>query len=341
MANIQENGSNKITSYDVARHAGVSQMSVSRVLRKAPNISKKLIEKVEKSIAQLGYVHNQMAANLSENSNIVGVIIPTLKNRNFNDVLEGINATIDGTPLQSIFGLTSYSLAKEEELVYKFLSLRPKSIIITGLEHTSNTRTMLKNSDIPIIEIMDSDSSIDPIHSLVGFDNYQLGWDMAHHLIDKGYRRFAFVGAWLALDNQMDYRAQKRYTGFTEALQKNGLDWVMQKQSPDMANPPVGQAMMDEIVQHKDNVDVVYCSGDDLATGVYLSCMKHNVSIPNDLAVVGCNGLSLLNALPQQITTTRTPRYEMGCQAIEYILSGNKTPMIKTLPCPIVGGETS
>ena len=147
-----------LTLRDVSEASGVSEMTVSRVLRNRGDVSDGTRDKVLEVAKRLGYVPNKIAGALaSQRVNLVAVIVPSLSNLVFPEVLSGISQELDETGLQPVFGVTNYSLEREESVLYEMLSWRPSGVIVAGLEHTANARAMLTNSGIPIVEIMDVD----------------------------------------------------------------------------------------------------------------------------------------------------------------------------------------
>ena len=167
-----------LTLRDVSEACGVSEMTVSRVLRNRDDVSPATREKVLTAARALGYVPNKIAGGLaSQQVNLVAVIVPSLSNMVFPEVLSGISAALEDSGLQPVFGVTNYSAEKEEEVLYEMLSWRPSGVIIAGLEHTEAARAMLENAGIPIVEIMDSDG--EPIDSVVGISHRAAGRQMA------------------------------------------------------------------------------------------------------------------------------------------------------------------
>jgi len=143
-----------LTLRDVSEASGVSEMTVSRVLRNRGDVSAATREKVLEAAQRLGYVPNKIAGALaSQRVNLVAVIIPSLSNLVFPDVLGGISEELEDTGLQPVVGVTKYSAKREESILYEMLSWRPSGVIIAGLEHSPAARTMLKNAGIPIVEI--------------------------------------------------------------------------------------------------------------------------------------------------------------------------------------------
>ncbi|MEL6208052.1 MAG: LacI family DNA-binding transcriptional regulator, partial [Pseudomonadota bacterium] len=159
---------NQPTMHDVARRAGVSQMTVSRVMRGAGYISKDVRTEVVKAARDIGYVHNRLAGgNASYDNPLVGVVVPTMQNRVFTEVLTGISETLNEGSLRPVFGVSEYSLEAEEDLVFDILSWRPMGLILPGLEHTTALRQIIARTGVRVAEIMDTDG--DPISACFGF----------------------------------------------------------------------------------------------------------------------------------------------------------------------------
>ncbi|WP_420343319.1 LacI family DNA-binding transcriptional regulator, partial [Paenirhodobacter sp.] len=142
-------------------------MTVSRVLRNRGDVSDATREKVLEAARALGYVPNKIAGALaSQRVNLVGVVIPSLSNLVFPEVLTGISEELEDTGLQPVVGVTNYSSEKEEAVLYEMLSWRPSGIIVAGIEHSEAARAMLLNAGVPIVEIMDVDG--EGVDSVVG-----------------------------------------------------------------------------------------------------------------------------------------------------------------------------
>ena len=136
-----------LTLRDVSEASGVSEMTVSRVLRNRGDVSEATRAKVLETAKRLGYVPNQIAGALaSSRVNLVAVIIPSLSNMVFPEVMTGISEVLDDTPFQPVVGVTNYQPDREEKVLYEMLSWRPSGIIVAGLEHSDASRAMLAAS---------------------------------------------------------------------------------------------------------------------------------------------------------------------------------------------------
>ena len=175
----------KLLLKDVAQLAGVSEMTASRALRGAPEVSQKTRAKVEEIARAHGYVPNRIAGSLSSQSvNLIAVVVPSLNSFVFPEVLSGISATLKDSPLKPVVGITGYDLEEEEEVIREMLSWQPSGLIVAGLEHSEPTRKMLQQADIPVVEVMDVDG--DPVGHCVGISHLEAGRDMAELILSRG-----------------------------------------------------------------------------------------------------------------------------------------------------------
>ncbi|MDP4032533.1 MAG: LacI family DNA-binding transcriptional regulator [Pseudorhodobacter sp.] len=315
-----------LTLRDVSEAAGVSEMTVSRVLRSRGDVSAETRERVLTASRALGYVPNKIAGALaSQRVNLVGIIIPSLSNMVFPEVLTGISETLDDTGLQPVVGVTNYSPAREESVLYEMLSWRPSGVIIAGLEHTAGARAMLENAGIPIVEIMDIDGT--PVDSAVGISHRRAGRHMAEAIIAAGYRRIGFLGTKMP----EDHRARKRLQGFSEALAAAGLSVADQEFYSGGSALLKGRQMTETILKRTPDLDFLYYSNDMIGAGGLLYCLDKGIDVPGQLGLAGFNGVELLDGLPRKLATMDACRHEIGRRAAE-IIAGKR-------PNGVVGGE--
>lgn len=308
------------TMHDVARVAGVSQMTVSRVMRGTGYISKDVRNEVVKAAREIGYVHNRLAGgNATYDNPIVGVVVPTMQNRVFTEVLSGINATLDESGLRPVFGVSEYALETEEDLVFDLLSWRPRGLILSGLEHTASLRKIVAQTGVRVAEIMDTDG--DPISTCFGFSHVKAGEDMAKHLIARGYRSFAYVGS----QGGLDLRATKRFDAFARIIREAGAQIVAVETTDEASSMNVGRDITQKLMQHPTPPRAIYYANDDLAAGGLMHCLAEGIATPDQLALAGFNGLGFLSALPKLITTTVTPRFDIGTAAASWLMQTEDT----------------
>lgn len=304
------------TLADVAARAGVSKMTASRALRGDKDVSADSKAKVDRAAKEIGYVGNHAAASLSSaRSDLVGVVVPSLTNIVFAQVLSGVSDALSGTGLQPVFGITDYDSNRETEIIGRMLSWRPAGLILTGMEQSDEARARLEEAALPVVQIMDTDG--DPIDSVVGFSHRLAGFEVAEALLEQGHSRFGYIGCNL----DQDRRAAKRRDGFAEALDRSGLSFVAQFAEQGLSSVEAGRTLAAQMLDQVSNLDCIYFSNDDLAFGALCHCIDAGLSVPGRIALAGFNGLGLLNGFPGQITTSETRRREIGNAAAEVIVS--------------------
>lgn len=311
----------RLTMDDIAAAAGVSQMTVSRVMRGTGQTSDEVRKRVESAARSLGYVPNRLATALrDETAPLIAVVLPTLGNRVFSEVLNGVSSTLTDSGLQPVFGVTEYSAEHEEELVRDLLSWRPRGIVLPGLEHSDATRAAVRASGVRVVEVMDIDG--DPISVAIGLSQIAAGRSTALHMLSKGYRRFGYIGS----QGGRDLRAVKRLDGFRSAIREAGAQIVSERIVAEPSSMTVGRNETANLLSERNAPEAIYYSNDDLAAGGIMHCLSEGIAIPTQVALAGFNGLAFLEALPVRLTTVETPRLQMGVEAALHLLGHRDDP---------------
>ena len=311
---MSANGNRPLTLRDVSEASGVSEMTVSRVLRNRGDVSDATRQRVLEAAKTLGYVPNKIAGALaSQRVNLVAVVIPSMSNMVFPEVMSGISETLEATGLQPVVGVTGYSPDKEEKVLYEMLSWRPSGMIVAGLEHSDASRAMLSASGIPVVEIMDVDGT--PVDSVVGISHRRAGRKIAEAILKDGYEHIAFLGTKMA----QDHRARKRFEGFTEVLAKAGVEIEDREFYSGGSALVKGREMTQEVMSRSPDLDFIYYSNDLIGAGGLLYLLEQGVDIPGHMGLAGFNGLNLLKGLPRQLASMDACRYEIGQRAAEII----------------------
>lgn len=320
-----------LTLRDVSEASGVSEMTVSRVLRNRGDVSDTTRERVLEAARRLGYVPNKIAGALaSQRVNLVGVIIPSLSNMVFPEVLGGISDVLEDTGLQPVVGVSNYQPDREEQVIYEMLSWRPSGLILAGLEHSEAARAMLAQAGVPVVEIMDIDGT--PVDNAVGISHRRAGRKMAEAIIAAGYRRIAFLGTHMPTN---DHRARKRLEGFEEALAKAGLSIVDREYYSGGSALAKGREMTEALLKRSPDVDFLYYSNDMIGAGGLLWCLEQGLEVPGRIGLAGFNGVELLEGLPRRLATMDACRREIGQRAAE-IIAGKRPPEVTA---GVIGGE--
>ncbi|WP_223385705.1 LacI family DNA-binding transcriptional regulator [Oricola cellulosilytica] len=310
----------KVTLADVAAKVGVSAITVSRALRSPEKVSKTLQRKIKKAIADLGYVPDPAARALaSGRTNVIGVLIPSVTNNVFSDVMRGMYEAIEPTTFDLQLGNTRYSPLMEEDLLKVFLSQKPAGLVITGIDQSKTARTMLQSATCPIVQIMETGPN--PIDMMIGFSHYDAAAAATTHLIDAGSRFPAFVGA------RMDPRTQRRFAGFKDTCERAG---VFSRErlitTPEPSTVTLGASLFANLISQQPEIDAVLCNNDDLALGILFEAQRRHMAIPEELMICGFNDLEMMAVAEPPVTSVRTHRHEMGRRSIEMLVRQIENP---------------
>jgi LacI family gluconate utilization system Gnt-I transcriptional repressor len=305
-------GTGRATLEEVAQLAGVSTMTASRALSQPRLVSETTRAKVEQAVAELGYVPNRAARALaSAHSRVIVVLVPSLSNAVFTAVLDGIHDAVEASQYQLLIGNTHYSDAEEEKLLNIYLQSNPDGVLLSGLSHSAHVQRVLGSSRIPIVSMMDLADGEQDLS--VGFSQLDAGHTMTRHLLDKGYRRIAFIGA------QLDERTLRRADGYRRAMQAAGLaDPGLEVMTAEPSTIALGAQLMQRTLAL--GCDAVFCCNDDLAHGAIYHCQRHGVRVPQDVAIAGFNDLPASAWMMPSLTTVDTPRYRIGYEAASLLL---------------------
>jgi len=304
----------RVTLADVARVAGVSPITASRVVGGKKTVDPALAERVRTAVIKLGYIPDPAARALaSAKSTHVVVLVPLLSNTLFTELLEAVQERMWDAGYQVFVGITHYEPRREATLLESYLSHRPAGIILTGLDRDKSQRRLIENSHTPCIYTMEL--SDDPGIHCVGFSQFDAARTVANHLLAGGRKRIAFVGA------QLDPRALQRAQGFRATLQQAGIyDSRLELLSPEHSSPALGAQYFRRLMTDHPDVDAIFFCNDDLAQGGLLEALRMGISVPDRVGVIGFNDLPGNEQMLPALSSLRTPRREIGATAASMLL---------------------
>ncbi|WP_170168261.1 LacI family DNA-binding transcriptional regulator [Pseudorhodoferax soli] len=305
--------SSSVRMSDVARAAGVSLVTVSRVVNEPERVKPDTLRAVRSAIEQLGYVPNLMAGSLaSKRSRIVAAIVPTISNLVFSETIEALTRTLADGGYQLLLGQSGYRAGDEAALVDTFLGRRVDGLVLTGEGQPPALRDKLRRAGLPVVQTWELGG--EAIDMQVGFSNHDAGRAAAEHLIARGHRALAFIGA-------QEARSQQRLAGFRAAAAEHGVSDV----PAELIRPP---ALIDDagprlaqIVAQRPEVTAVFCNNDLLAAGVLFECRQHGWDVPGRMAVLGFGDLAIARAASPRLSTVQIRRAEIGERAGQMLLA--------------------
>ncbi|MCU0906496.1 MAG: LacI family DNA-binding transcriptional regulator [Rhodobacteraceae bacterium] len=324
---------------DIARAAGVSKMTVSRVLRGGTGFSGETRDRVLQIAASLGYVPDRIAAAFGSDqaSTLVGMCVPRLTSGLFGQVLDGVDRALGRLGYQLMIGANNHDPAEEEAWVRQVIAWRPAGLILAGRTHTPGTVDILRAATGPVVEIWDLTTS--PIDLSVGFSHVDCGAEMGQFLLRRGRRRAGYVGA-LA---RADVMGSARLEGFEAAFARAGHPLVAREVLHDTPGFYAGYYGLETLLGRAARPDVVYFHNDEMAIGGLALAQARGLRVPEDIGIAGWGGMEAASILPRRLTTTVVPTTAIGKAAAEALvarLKGEPVQEVTVVPTRLVPGET-
>jgi LacI family gluconate utilization system Gnt-I transcriptional repressor len=286
------------TLAQVAAHAGVSPITVSRVVRLPDMVSPATRKRVEAAMRALGYVPNLVAGSLaSARTRAVGVLVPTVANAIFADTIQGISDVLEPLGYAVFLAQSGYDDMREEKMLAALLGRRPEALIMVGSPATEAGARMLRRARIPVVETWDLPAN--PIDAVAGFNNGAAGASVARHFASTGRERLAFVGG-------DDPRATRRWTGFHRAALDAGLQ--PPRRLVLARNAGAGVAAAADL----NDRDAVFAANDALAFGVMAGLRQAGRLVPDNIAVVGLGDLETGRLIAPSLSTIRIDGKAIG-----------------------------
>jgi LacI family gluconate utilization system Gnt-I transcriptional repressor len=299
---------------DVERLAGVSVITVSRVLREPHKVADDTRSRVMSAIEQTGYVPNLVARSLkSQRSGFIAAVIPSVTHSIVAEVTRGMSEVLREQKLHLLLGDSGFSPHEEEELVSSFLARRPDAIYLTGTTHSSGTRRMLEAARIPVVETGNLTDA--PIDMLVGYSNFEAARAMTLAMANRGRRKIGYIGQ---IGREYIDRVQDRHRGYEAALRSKRLPYGDLQIETELSFRG-GADGLAHLLDQASGVDAVFCTSDVIAVGVIFEAQRRGIAIPRTLAVAGMDDQEVARECVPALTTVHMPRYEMGRRAAEML----------------------
>ncbi|MBZ5488123.1 gluconate operon transcriptional repressor GntR [Halomonas aquamarina] len=301
------------TLQDIADRVGATKMTVSRCLRTPESVSEGLRERIFSVAESIGYIPNRAPDLLSRaTSRSIGVLVPSLTNQVFADVIVGIEALTEPAGYHLMLAHYGYSPELEERSLASLLSYNVDGVILSDHHHTPRSLRMLETAGIPVVEIMDTYQA--PLQQAVGYDNVRAAFDMVSEMIRLGRRRVIYLGV------RLDERTRQREQGYRQAMEAHGLTPVA-LHSRQRSSYSVGAALLKQILNDYPDTDAIFCTNDDVAVGAYFECQRQGMDVPDRMAIAGFHGHDVGQAMTPRLASVITPRQAIGEAAAKMLLA--------------------
>ncbi|MDB2448986.1 gluconate operon transcriptional repressor GntR [bacterium] len=309
------------TLQDIADQVGATKMTVSRCLRDPQTVSEGLRQRIIEAVETLGYIPNRGPDILSKStSRAIGVLLPSLTNQVFADVLKGIEAVTEPAGYHLMLAHYGYSPELEESALASLLSYNVDAVLLSESQHTERTLRMVETAGVPTVELMDTRSP--PIHQAVGFDNVVAARSMVEAMIERGRRRILYLAV------RLDARTLQREEGYNQAMRAAGLEPITLRRA-ERSSYSVGATLLDEVMQQHPDADGLFCTNDDVAIGAYFQAVRRGLAVPGQLAIAGFHGHDVGQVMAPRLASVVTPREAMGERAAQALLARLRGEAVK------------
>ncbi|MBK1889609.1 LacI family DNA-binding transcriptional regulator [Undibacterium sp. 14-3-2] len=331
-----ETSSNPVTLLDVAREAGVSPSTVSRILNGTATVSAVKRKAVEDAIKKMGFEPNPLAQSLkSGRSMTVGIVVQDISSPFFSEILRGVDDGLNSTGYASVI-VSGHWNASEEAARIKLLLARKVDGLILLSGRIEDKAVLQFATQRPIVATGRSLKS----STAIGFklDNQNGAYQAVRHLIELGHRRIAFV---TGPSNNTD--ANERLTGYKQALESADIPFEPGLVVEGDFHEASGLMAVNRLFDTQQQFSAIFAGNDLIAYGVRLSLYRKGIRVPEDISLIGFDDLpgSLYTTPP--LTTIRQPLYDMGLIATTALLGliGGKPVDVELPPVELIVRETT
>lgn len=325
---------------DVAKLSGVSVTTVSRVMNNRGYIGKETRSRVEKAMKELDYQPNQIARSLQRNrSGLIGVIVPDLAHPFFSELINEIESYANAQHYKIIVCNSLHDAEKEANYINMLRQNRADGIIVCS--HTLSTEKY-EHEEMPVISF---DRVISPAIPYVASDNYQGGEIATRHLIESGCKKVLHISGPL----EYDMLANRRKDAFELTAMKAEIAYASIEGAYIEATFEDNYNFIEESIGPVlKNYDGIFCSNDLLAYALYVYALRHHISVPEELKIIGYDNHSFTRMLQTpRLTTVQQPLDQLGEALTSSLISNierekfNKNKQNIILDVKLIKGDTT
>ena len=300
---------------DVAKKAGVSVTTVSRVLNGEKYVKDDLKAKVKRVIDELGYAPSHIARSLvRKKTNLIGVIVPDLTSSFYSTILSSIEETASLNDYNLLVCNIIEDTDKELKYLNVFKEMRVDGIIIMHEKLSDDIRSFINKLDIPVIF-----SSVRPVdHKFVSviIDDYEAAYDATRYLIELGHERIAFIGG----DMRDITSGQNRYLGYRNALKDHRVRTVNDYILFGDYKTQSGYNLMKELLACEPRPTALFAVSDDMAVGAMNCIHDHQLKVPDDISIIGFDGSQLTELVRPRLSSMEQPIQDMGKITVDTLI---------------------
>lgn len=314
---------NKVTISVIAKKAGVSSATVSRVLNNSPLVKGETVIRVRQVMEQLEYHPNELARSLRSNATkTIGVVVSNILNPFFTAVVRGIEDVANEANYNIMLCNSDEKPEKEIQYINALIAKQIDGLIIASSEMIHNYDEIIGTKPVVFIDRIPSEMNKSK-YDMVLVENRKGAAEAVGHLIDQGYKRIGIITG----QNQST-TGSERLRGYKDALKAAGLriDHNLIRIGDFLGYN--GYALASDLIQNTD-CDAIFSANNMILLGVLRALGELNVSVPEDIGLITFDDMEWMQYCSPHISAIAQPTYEIGSAAVKMLLDrihGGKTP---------------
>ncbi|MBN2619372.1 MAG: LacI family DNA-binding transcriptional regulator [Spirochaetales bacterium] len=301
---------------DIAKLAGVSKATVSRVLNNSKPVSDEIRSRVLEVVKETNFKPSQLARSLSsKQTKLIGVIVPDISNPVFSQIINGIEVEAYKKGYNVL--LCNSNNKEDTELNYLEVLLNKEidGLIYNGFKITDNLKLKLKEFHVPVVMTgIGEEQSNFPV---IKIDNFKAANDAVSFLIQKGHKKIGMIHG--PVNDPLS--GKLRLEGYYQALKDNNLE--VEKNFIQEGNYKIssGYKSMTNILSLVEKPTAIFCANDEMAIGAIKCIIDHGYKVPNDYSIIGFDNIELSEIYSPSLTTISQSFYNEGESAMRVIIS--------------------
>lgn len=306
----------KVTISEVAKKAGVSKATVSRVLNQSKPVSDEIREKVMKVVNETGFNPNSIARSLViKKTYLIGIVIPEIANPYFSQLVRGIEDEANARGYNIVICNADNEFEKENKSLQVLKSKQVDGIIFLTSHLLEEHNLFFKGNSIPTVIIGTNSKEFNI--PFVDIDNFTAAYDVVRYLISLGHSSIGLIRGPLTYQNVSFFRLE----GYKKALQDHGLSFEEHFVKSGDYKFEGGYTAMEEFLKQDSKPTAIFAMNDEMAVGAMSCAIDRGVSIPKDMSIIGFDDISLASMVRPMLTTVHQPVYEMGVESIKSLIN--------------------
>lgn len=303
-----------VTIYDVAREAGVSMATVSRVVNNNPNVKPQTRKKVFEAIEKLGYRPNAVARGLaSKKTTTVGVVIPDISNQIFAEVARGIEDIATMYHYNIILSNADKKKEREIRVVNTLLEKQVDGLLFMGGTITEDHINAFNTASVPIVLCATSGES--KVIASVDIDHEQAAYDAVKYVIDQGHTKIAMISG--PLEDLTNGYA--RFQGYKRALEEANLPLREEYVRIGNYRYESGLEVSQYFLELAERPTAIFTATDEMAIGTIHKIQDYGLNVPDDISVISVDNIRMASMVRPQLTTVAQPMYDIGAVSMRLL----------------------